>query len=123
VIQRLADLELSNANVRLAQDIDYFGITDFQGPSFDLAIIDGSYRWKCVEAVLPRMRPGGLVYLDNSDADKDRRWYPDPSMRHAAQRILQEYCDAHPGTSLMRYSSLLNGELHAGEGMALCMPE
>lgn len=45
---------------------------DFQSDNrdgFDLIIVDGSYRARCVEAASRLLRPGGILYLDNSDMD------------------------------------------------------
>ncbi len=92
------------------------------GVFFDLAIIDGSWRWLCVDAVLPYMKPGGIIYLDNSDADKDASMYVDRDMRREAQRLLEAYAAAEPGARLERHAGLVSGEVHAGEGMVLRLP-
>lgn len=93
-----------------------------EGVAFDLAVIDGSWRWHCVNAVLPRMKTGGIVYLDNSDSDKDASLYGGTDMDHEAQKILQNYADRNKSAVLSRYAGLINGELHAGEGMLLRLP-
>jgi len=36
---------------------------------FDLIIIDGCYRSRCVVNAVKLLRPGGILYLDNSDRD------------------------------------------------------
>ena len=90
---------------------------------FDLAVVDSSWRWLCLEHVLPRMKPGGIVYLDNADADKDLRSYPEPSHRRLAQRKLETYLAETPGASILKLRSLISGELHAGEGWIVQMPE
>jgi hypothetical protein len=118
-VSRLDTLGLCNADVKLAQNEDYFNLEHLAGRGIDLAIIDGKYRWRCVEAILPLMNSGGMVYLDNSDADKDRRFYPDAAMNHCAQQIMEEYAASNPQASLERFASIINGELHAGEGMLL----
>lgn len=119
VSTRLSDLKLYNAEVRFAKDAAFYDLRNLSDFQFDLAVIDGSYRWKCAQAVLPLMKPGGAVYLDNSDADKDRSSYPDSAMHHRAQAILEEYAASHPNSSLTRFASLINGEMHAGEGILL----
>ena len=119
VSARLNELNLYNAEVRYAKDASFYDLESLSDFRFDLAVIDGSYRWKCAQAVLPLIKPGGAVYLDNSDADKDKSSYPDPSMHHRAQVILEEYATSHPNSTLTRFPSLINGEMHAGEGMLL----
>lgn len=34
---------------------------------FDLVMIDGSYRSKCISTAVKLLKPGGILYLDNSD--------------------------------------------------------
>ncbi|MBK1645075.1 hypothetical protein CKO25_10505 [Thiocapsa imhoffii] len=34
---------------------------------FDLVLIDGNYRLACIEAAVPRILPGGLLVVDNTD--------------------------------------------------------
>ena len=36
---------------------------------FDLIIVDGSYRSKCMASAIKLLKPGGIIYLDNSDKD------------------------------------------------------
>lgn len=43
-----------------------------EGP-YDLVIVDGRCRVACVEASYPRVRPGGLLLLDDSDRPKYAR--------------------------------------------------
>ncbi len=45
-------------------------IQDFADESFDVVIIDGRVRNQCVEAALPKLKPGGLLVLDNADRAK-----------------------------------------------------
>ncbi len=122
VTARIAKAALSNVSVRYLSGRDYYTVPGLEsGPQFDLAVIDGSYRWKCVEFVLPLMRPGSIVYLDNSDADKDRVYYEDASQRHLAQKLMLDYTARTPGASIQRVRSFIMSELHAGEGMILTL--
>lgn len=121
VTDRLNAIGLDNAIVRFAPDKEYFNLTDFSTHRFDLAVIDGAYRWECIKSVIPLMRPGGSIYLDNSDADKDKRYYPDTGMKFVAQELLESYAMRDTGSILRRFSSLISGELHAGEGMLLTL--
>ncbi len=38
--------------------------------SFDVIVVDGLYRGRCAVAAVEKLRPGGLIILDNSD------WFP-----------------------------------------------
>ena len=42
-------------------------IEEFAENSLDFVVVDGHYRQACVLAALPRIRPGGLLLIDNSD--------------------------------------------------------
>jgi len=52
---------------------------------FSFALIDGWDRAGCVEAVLPKMKSGGWIYLDNSDKDMGK---PDGDLRRAENLLL-----------------------------------
>lgn len=39
------------------------------GGAFDLIIVDGSHRHCCVQQSLAYLKPGGILYLDNTDGD------------------------------------------------------
>lgn len=43
------------------------------GDGFDLIMVDGEYRADCVEVARSCLRPGGMVYLDNSDVEPDAK--------------------------------------------------
>jgi len=57
----------------------------FQNRSFDFVLIDGWDRHGCVLNALAKLRPGGCIYLDNSDKDMTR---PDGDLRRAEQALL-----------------------------------
>jgi hypothetical protein len=46
----------------------------FPDVSLDLVVIDGHYRQACVAAVLPKIRPGGLLVIDNTNWLPEREW-------------------------------------------------
>ncbi|MER8710052.1 hypothetical protein NKH49_31825 [Mesorhizobium sp. M1088] len=117
--KRLREYSLSNATVRHAEDKNYYDLGWASGRSFDLAIVDGSWRWRCIESVIPLMKKDSLIYLDNSDADKDRRHYTSPGMSREAQKLLVGYSNAHHSSKIESIHSLISGELHSGEGMLL----
>lgn len=117
--ERLKAGSIHNATVRYAQDEEYYNLKWVSPQLFDLAIIDGSWRWRCVKAVIPLMKSRSLIYLDNSDADKDRRHYSLAAMYKEAQKLLTSYAATHHGSKIEIIHSLISGELHSGEGMLL----
>jgi len=55
----------------------------FDAASLDFILVDGHYRQACVLAGLPKLRPGGLLVIDDTD------WLPDAEW--AFPRIGNEY--------------------------------
>lgn len=45
-------------------------IEDQRSDSLDLVIVDGRARVECVRRALPKVRPGGLLLLDDTDRDR-----------------------------------------------------
>lgn len=48
---------------------EYLAVPD--GELFDLVLVDGRWRDQCVEIGLRHLKPGGILYLDNSDKFAD----------------------------------------------------
>ena len=58
----------------LTEDL-YADVSDFSDKSIDFCIVDGEFRLACIEAVYPKIKSGGYIYLDNSDVSGDpERW-------------------------------------------------
>lgn len=54
---------------RLAPNRESY-LAALEGGAFDLILVDGRYRDECVERALDRLKPNGILYLDNSDHGK-----------------------------------------------------
>lgn len=48
---------------------------EFADGSLDFVLVDGMIRETCMRAALPKVRPGGLLVLDNAN-----RYFPNPSL-------------------------------------------
>jgi Methyltransferase domain len=72
----------------------YCDVSDYADASVDLAFVDGAWRSRCVENVLPKLRPGGFLYLDNTDLEGDQ---PDGDIPRAEAMALSA-CKARGGT-------------------------
>jgi predicted O-methyltransferase YrrM len=70
VRKRLGNVRLELRSGSCTQYVDVAGLED---ASFDLALIDGDCRDKCVEPCLQKIKPGGYIYLDNTDQPGDRQ--------------------------------------------------
>jgi predicted O-methyltransferase YrrM len=73
---------------------EYCDVSDYADASVDLAFVDGAWRSRCVENVLSKIRPGGFLYLDNTDLEGDR---PDGDIPRAEGLALSA-CKARGGT-------------------------
>lgn len=119
VKKQLSQKGLRNIDLVHREDAEYYDLSWIKDPSFDLAIVDGSWRWKCIESVLPCMKKGGILYLDNSDADKDNRHYPGDNEKRKAQKILGDFIKYRHDARLYQVTSLISGEMHVGSGAFL----
>lgn len=65
----LARAGLGNVVHELRPPESYADLSAVPDGSVDFCVIDGYARGRCAAAVLPKMKDGGWVYLDNSDKD------------------------------------------------------
>ena len=114
--ERIAAEGLASCTIEHRSGADYYAFEP--DTRFDFAVVDGEYRWKCIEALSSRMNPGGLIYFDNSDSDKDAGSYAahGVSGTHHAQRVIAELEQA--GTVRVEpVHDMIDGELFAGSGL------
>ena len=72
----------------------YADLTHIDDSSIDFALIDGSDRNGCIIAVIPKLKSGAWLYLDNTDKDMTR---PDGDLRRA-ETALREAIAARGGS-------------------------
>ncbi len=58
--------------------------------SIDFCVVDGQVRARCVRNIWPKLKPGGWLYLDNSD--KDMTFAPDGDNLRSAEAFLLDHC-------------------------------
>jgi predicted O-methyltransferase YrrM len=78
---------LDNVRCELRQDPqEYSSFPPDPGPGFDVILVDGRHRKSCVASSSRFLKPGGILYLDNSDMG-----HSDPSrdLRRAEQAALE----------------------------------
>jgi hypothetical protein len=68
VQSKLAAKNIANAHCFLREMENYADLSAFPDESFDFVLVDGAQRAACVQAVLKKLKPGGWVYLDNTDS-------------------------------------------------------
>jgi hypothetical protein len=103
---------LTHVRHQLRPADSYFDLADVPDGHFHFALVDGSFRADCVAAVLPKMRKGGLLYMDNSDKDMT---IPDGDVRRAEALLLQAAA-AH-GWPVLYFTDFSPTNLFAEQGM------
>lgn len=71
VSAQLVNKGCDNVNYVLQSGASYSDLSDFEDGSIDFALIDGLNPADCMRQVIPKIKPGGYVYLDNSDKYAD----------------------------------------------------
>ena len=59
-------------------------VDEFGARSLDFALVDGMYRSACTLAVVPRLKPGGLIIVDNVN------WFLPSASRAPSSRGLDD---------------------------------
>lgn len=103
---RVAPTMPSNTRYELRTGSDYWDLSDYDDRSVDLAVIDGVRRDRCMDAVIPKIRPGGYIYLDNSDKDMQVNG---EGLRHAETALRAAVTDR--GGTLEQASGLTVGQI------------
>jgi hypothetical protein len=73
VSTRLKQGQFPNVRQELRQLTRYADLSEFPDGYFDFILVDGVKRSDCVLSAIAKTRPGGWVYLDNTDKDGDYR--------------------------------------------------
>lgn len=108
----IAKRGLTNVRHEIRSRADYAKLDDFPDRHFDFALIDGSDRAGCVARLLPKMRPGGFIYLDNSDKDMTIAY---GDLRRAEAALLA--AAAEHGWRVRYFTDLSPTNLFAEQGM------
>ena len=112
---------LSNVTLLLKSEHEIFDLADLPQSQFDFAFVDGPFRWKCIQSILPRMRGGSFIYLDNSDGDEDMGYYADCGERKLANRVMAELA-SHPKAQHWVFRDFAPGEMFVHAGMLVRLP-
>lgn len=121
VVGILARHGLGNVELSLHTDpLRYASLDDVPGRQFDLILVDGSVRDRCMRTALARVRPGGVVYLDNSDKESDPARPRDLGVRDA-EELLLEHARTRGG-HLTYYVDFAPAQLFVSQGVAWRTP-
>jgi predicted O-methyltransferase YrrM len=108
---RLERAGLENVDCRLCSTTadggpDYSSaVSDSRDSAFDLALVDGSRRDLAMEVALALVKPGGYVFLDNTDLPNDDCRIAAASLTEAAARVWV-FNDLSPGIVMVNEGTL-----------------
>lgn len=112
VRRMLAERNLTNVDYRLRDKASAHVLDDCEDSSFDLVLVDGPRRDLAVLTAIRKVKPGGYVYLDNTDA-------PVRDNKVARAALLA----AAGGPSRVRFfNDLTPARVSVTEGMLASMP-
>ncbi len=92
---------------------NYAPLTGHSDRSFDFALIDGIHRDECATEALKKVKPGGYVYLDNSDVT----W----NDYAGAEKIL--LAAAKNGGSVRYFNDFFPGAIAISQGLLVQLPK
>lgn len=107
VQSRLRALGCAGVDLRLREDRTEYATADHCARrEFDLVVVDGAWRDLCARTAVRLVRPGGYVYLDNSDV-------ADPDHRSAVTTLLEA------AVRIERFVGLCPGTLAVSQGLLI----
>jgi SAM-dependent methyltransferase len=88
VAKIIQEKKLTNTTYKFAaNEPEYSSFMSDDEDGFDLVMVDGSYRSKCIAHAVKLVKPGGILYLDNSDKDSA----PDGGDMRIAEAIVRSF--------------------------------
>jgi predicted O-methyltransferase YrrM len=82
----LAKRRVHNVRYELRATSSYPDLSEYPDGFFNFAVIDGAARADCVRSTLPKIAPGGWIYLDNTDLGAHEN--PNGDVQQAEQALL-----------------------------------
>jgi protein-L-isoaspartate O-methyltransferase len=111
MLEIFAELGITNVDLRLRDRAAYTSHPDLPDGSFDLVVVDGIIRDRTMPVAVRKARPGGYVFMDNSDVPWDEH--------KAARRTLLDA--AVPG-SVERFNDFCPFQVIVNESMLVRVP-
>jgi len=122
VSQRLKKIHLNLLNVDYYfsnNRVEYSGFKSDSNSQFDIILIDGPYREECLIKHLQSIKPGGLIYIDNTDVETSCG-----EVGEMARALLELKTFAQErNAKITRFTDFAPSCLHATEGYLVELPE
>jgi predicted O-methyltransferase YrrM len=101
-----------NVRLELRDESNYTNLMDYGDGTFDLVIVDATYRDAVIAATLRLVRrPRGVTYLDNTDQGAQWEMYAD------AERLLRDEAARAGAQSVTAYTGFAPSSVIANEGV------
>jgi predicted O-methyltransferase YrrM len=113
----LAAQGIDNVRHELRDASAYADLSGIEDASIDFALVDGSDRAGSIRAVVPKLKPGAWLYLDNSDKDMT---IPDGDLRRAEAALLDAV--RARGGSVRYFSDFSPTNFFVEQGMLVHLP-
>jgi predicted O-methyltransferase YrrM len=108
---------LTNVRLEYRKADSCSGYAQIAGPgTFDLAVVDGDCRDWCVETSLGLVRPGGYIYLDNTDQPQADRQRAEALLLQGPLEWHRYYNDFAPGLVAITQGMLAQVASHRDVG-------
>lgn len=114
----LAARRLGNVRYQFAGGVEeYSGCCAGDRQGFDLVLVDGEWRSRCVERAAGLLRPGGMLYLDNCDNVAT----PDAADVRRAEQLALDLAAARGGT-VRYFTDFAPTQLFVNQGLLVTLP-
>jgi predicted O-methyltransferase YrrM len=110
--RRFAELGITNIDYRFSGPEDYPALDNYPDQFFDFVLVDGIRRDEAAATAVRKVKPGGYVYLDNSDV----AWQ---EYRLAEERLLRA---AGSAARVQYFNDFYPTQLAVSEGLLIRKP-
>jgi protein-L-isoaspartate O-methyltransferase len=115
----IAQKQLHHVHYQFAENVDdYAGYMSNDAEGFDLIMVDGNWRSDCIAKCASKLKPGGILYLDNSDKDSTPNG---GDMRLAEERALA--FAREQSASVEYFTDFAPTQLFVQQGLLVRLPQ
>ena len=115
----IEDKKLDNVSYKLSMsDSEYVTFMSDDKEGFDLIMIDGECRSQCVSHAIQRLKPGGVLYLDNSD----RCFGAKGSDMRIAESLVRQFAQTS-GAKVIEVTDFAPTQLFVQQGLWMELPK
>ncbi len=118
VAKIIEENHLNNITYRFAEsENEYSSFMSDDKQGFDLIMVDGSCRSKCISHAAKLVKPGGILYLDNSDKDST----PDGGDTRIAENIARNFAE-DSDAEVIEITDFAPTQLFVQQGLCIKLP-